>query len=246
VHGDPHPGNIRLLPEDKVSLIDFGIAASPPKRPKAFYQLMKQYWLAESEDQHDAGTLFRYYIQYYAYDLYQSLRRISRYATEQLHESFDLNAALEDLARTIFKEKGGVEQRERGIRDGRGGGMLNRLVNTNNRFGLIAKLDDADMMRGWSTYINVINKLGIKSLILPKVYSRVMPQVQREMPELEQEDENEVSLSTALEIVMSWLERVAGKDINLFQELVEKLRLREFSGNQSPAPIIPEEKTVSA
>ncbi len=242
VHGDPHPGNIRLLPGNKVSLIDFGIQATPPKRPKAFFQLMKQYWLAESEGKLDAGTMFRFSMNYYAHDLYQSLRRISRYASEQLHETFDLNQAIEEVARRIFQEKTTPAQVAQSAQENRTGQRMHEIVNANNRFGLIGKLDDTDILRGWTTYLNVLTVLGKRQLI-SRVYARAIPQVQRDMPELEGEDNSEVSLAAAIEIVMTWLERVAGRDIKLFQELVERLRLNDFFGDGS---MLPEEEKVHA
>lgn len=44
VYGDPHPGNIILLPDNKVALIDFGIIASKPSSHRAFYEWIKSYY----------------------------------------------------------------------------------------------------------------------------------------------------------------------------------------------------------
>src|SRR5262249_31655109 len=35
MQGDPHPGNIRLLPDNKVGIIDFGISAAAPEHKAA-------------------------------------------------------------------------------------------------------------------------------------------------------------------------------------------------------------------
>lgn len=242
IHGDPHPGNIRLMTDNKVGLIDFGVAANPPKRPKAYFQLMKQQWLSESEGRLDPGTMFRSNMNYYAHDLYQSLKRISRYATEQLHESFDLNQVIGEVAQKLFTEKLTPEQVATFGKEPRSTTKFNDIVNANNRFGLIGRLDDTDMMRSWTTYMSVLGALG-KRHLKASLLARVIPKLQQEMPELEQEDTEEVSLSTAVEIVMTWLERVAGRDMRLFQDLMDKLRLRDFFGNNPAVPLPIEEET---
>jgi len=43
VYGDPHSGNIILLPDNKVAFIDFGIIASSPISHMAFYKWVKSY-----------------------------------------------------------------------------------------------------------------------------------------------------------------------------------------------------------
>ncbi|MFA5602932.1 MAG: AarF/ABC1/UbiB kinase family protein, partial [Bacilli bacterium] len=44
IFGDPHPGNIILLPKNKIALIDFGIIASKPTSQEAFYLWTKSYY----------------------------------------------------------------------------------------------------------------------------------------------------------------------------------------------------------
>lgn len=43
VFGDPHPGNIKLLPDNKIGFIDFGIIAEKPTSQMAFYNWVKEY-----------------------------------------------------------------------------------------------------------------------------------------------------------------------------------------------------------
>ena len=52
IFGDPHPGNMILLPNDKVAFIDFGIISRKPSSQEAFYQFVQSYYhiLLGSED----------------------------------------------------------------------------------------------------------------------------------------------------------------------------------------------------
>ncbi len=42
-YGDPHPGNIKFLPGNKVGFVDYGLQAPAPKNKLGFYKLMIQY-----------------------------------------------------------------------------------------------------------------------------------------------------------------------------------------------------------
>ena len=44
VYGDPHPGNIILLPDNRIALIDFGIIADKPSSHLAFYKWVESYF----------------------------------------------------------------------------------------------------------------------------------------------------------------------------------------------------------
>lgn len=44
VYGDPHPGNIILLPNNRIALIDFGVIADRPRSHRAFYDWVKSYY----------------------------------------------------------------------------------------------------------------------------------------------------------------------------------------------------------
>ncbi len=44
VFGDPHPGNILILPDNKIALIDFGIISRRPTSRQAFYMWVKSYY----------------------------------------------------------------------------------------------------------------------------------------------------------------------------------------------------------
>ena len=52
VYGDPHPGNIILLSDDKIAFIDFGLIAKKPISQEAFYLWVKAYYevLSGSKD----------------------------------------------------------------------------------------------------------------------------------------------------------------------------------------------------
>ncbi|MDD3187781.1 MAG: AarF/ABC1/UbiB kinase family protein [Bacilli bacterium] len=76
VYGDPHPGNIMILPDDKIAFIDFGIVANKPLSQEAFYLWMKSYYdiLVGGEDY---GKLLESSYMCFCPDLINAFRRCS-------------------------------------------------------------------------------------------------------------------------------------------------------------------------
>lgn len=51
IYGDPHPGNIVLMPDNQIALIDFGIIADRPSSHQAFYDWVESYYdILKGED----------------------------------------------------------------------------------------------------------------------------------------------------------------------------------------------------
>ncbi len=74
VFGDPHPGNIILLRENRVALIDFGIVAQRPTSQEAFYLWVKAYYDVLTGNL-NYGRLFETTCMCFCPDLVNALRR---------------------------------------------------------------------------------------------------------------------------------------------------------------------------
>src|SRR5690606_6493385 len=76
VQGDPHPGNVKLLPGNKVGMIDFGISAKSPKEKAAFYALLAEY-AKVLRGEMDVPALFGQFLRFFVSDLYRALKKIT-------------------------------------------------------------------------------------------------------------------------------------------------------------------------
>lgn len=221
VQGDPHPGNIRLLPNNQVGLIDFGISARAPEDKASFFALIEAYNDLFSGTQ-TVADLFDKTLRFFVKDLYRALTTISKFMGEKAEKT--LTKQIGAIAERSFEQATGknIVQMEEGKEDL---ALIetNKMMNEGNKFGLILKLEDTSIMRSAQSFMTLLYSLGLYKKVLPKITERVIESVKLNYPEMTQ-DVTTVTMSEALETVSAWLERVAEKDPQLFKELSSKLR----------------------
>ena len=235
IQGDPHPGNIRLLPDNKVGMIDFGIAAPTPTNKSAFLGLVTGWNQIYSGD-YDITTLFEKFVRFFVNDLYRALKRLGNFGTrpnEAQPEENSYTRAMGKIAEQTFRKVVGNQDIKTLLEDGSVLRIMNQVVNKDNRFGFVLKLESSEILRASQTYITLVDTLGRRSEVLPKVFSETISRVQREHPDLFHQDDESLSVSQAIEIVNRWLERVATRDPALFQQLIKRVRVSD-SGVKPP------------
>lgn len=237
VPGDPHPGNIKLLTNNRVGLIDFGIAAHTPPDKAAFYGVIYE-WNELFSNNQNIGNLFEQFMRFFVRDLYRALRKLSTLSTTQTTEAEEsskqanFTQEVGKVAQEAFAGAIGTADLKPLLTDGRIVKLVNQMINKNNRFGLIIKLEATEILRAAQTYLTLIETLGRNHVVMPVVFDRVIRQVEHDYPELRHQQDDNVSVADALEIVSNWLERVAERDPALFRQLTERIRMK----TQTPAP----------
>ena len=239
IQGDPHPGNIRLMTNNRVGLIDFGISAPVPENKAAFFGLVEE-WNHLYSDGHNIVNLFEQFMRFFVSDLYRALKRLST-LSRRASEEDDANFTQEvgKVAQETFGKVIGERDIKPLLADGRILQIINQLINKDNRFGLVMRLEASETLRAAQTYITLVESLGRRNTVLPRVFSEVIARVDLEHPELRHQQDESMSVSDALETVSSWLERVAERDPALFSQLMKKIKLRA----SKPAPAIKETAT---
>lgn len=227
IQGDPHPGNIRLLPDNKIGVIDFGISAHSPKNKAAFFGLIEE-WNRLYTGNQTVANLFEQFIRFFVNDLYKSLKKLSSLGPDS-NQDEDYTREIGHLAQETFSKVIGTADIQPLIEDGRILQIINRVVNKENRFGLVMKLEATEILRASQTYMTLVESLGRRSQVLPQVFASVVADVRQNHQEVLHQSEDTTSVADALEIVSNWLERVAERDPVLFQQLVRRIRL----GNKS-------------
>ncbi len=225
IQGDPHPGNIRLLPGNKVGVIDFGIAAHTPKDKAAFFGVIEE-WNDLYKNGENIAGLFEQFMRFFVSDLYKALKRLSSLQQNKTDESSFTKQVGQVAEENLSTALGNSDVRSL-VKDGKALGAINGLINKNNRFGLVMRLEASEILRAAQTYITLIDSLGRRDVVMPRVFERVVNQVGQDHPELRHQTDDNMSINDAIEIVSTWLERVAERDPGLFQQLVRRITLKK-------------------
>lgn len=220
IQGDPHPGNIRLLPDNKVGLIDFGIFARTPKEKPAIFGLIEAYYSMYSGNL-DIANMFGQFMRFFSNDLYLALDRINKLLPSG-KQSDNLAREIGTIAAEGFEQNSGGRDVETMITDGSILSTLNKLTNKDNRFGIVMKIEDMDILRACQTYMTLVDSLG-EGPVLEKVFGRAIDHIKRYSPELTYQENNPMGINRAIEVISAWLERIAERDPGLFSVLSSKM-----------------------
>lgn len=225
IMGDPHPGNIRLLPDNKIGMIDFGISSNTPSDKEAFFKLLEGYDKMYKKSI-DAGDMFERALQFFVGDLYHALIKIGNFVggktlsdvTNIAGDSFEELTGIREIANNPDSDKNMLL-------------TANKIFNKGNRFGIVVKLENSDILRATQTFTSLVGALGRSQEVMGPAIEKVIETVKIQHPELMQSSKKETPLSEAIEIVTAWLERVAIRDPLLFQKLAKKIKNREDISN---------------
>jgi len=248
IQGDPHPGNVRLLKDNKVGMIDFGISAPTPKNKAAFFGVVRGWHEIYAGDL-NITKLFEQFMRFFVNDLYRALQRLSELSRKPLsdNEAENYTQTMGRIAHETFKKSVGVVDIRPMIEDGRIIQVINQLINKDNRFGLVLKLEASEILRASQTYVSLTEALGRRGVVLPKVFSGVVTYVEQAHPDLVHETDAPISVSDAIDTVSNWLERVAIKDPDFFSHLMQRIKLNSsHSRTKTTSQAIPTKQSSEA
>lgn len=219
--GDLHPGNVKLLPNNRVGIVDFGISARQPKTPNIFYTLLSQLTHVQ-DDGSTAGQMFVTYIKYFSYDLYLAFDRINR----QFSDRQNLTELITDYAQNIFNKQTNSNFRVADIKySTMFGAYVNQTVNEGNRFCIVTKVTEVELLRAVQTIVALIDSLELRELIA-NIFEEVYQRVTKNLPQFTREPANPLSLHEAVTSMDAWLGRLALKNPELF------LKIKFFMASQ--------------
>ena len=230
IMGDAHPGNVKLLGNNQIALIDFGISARSCSNQGAYLAIIREY------DQMSSGTfnvanLFASSLRLFGGELYRALNKVSKL----VGRDEDLNIELSKVIKTNFEILSGSEDLDTILKSPKAVMMFDRIANRNNRFGFSMKIEDAEMLRAVMSFVTLIDSLGVYREVMRDTYSKVIKQVNEVYPEIQTRPDPEITIGQSIDILYDWLERVASRDPALFRNLMRKLKLKReiLSGKNS-------------
>jgi predicted unusual protein kinase regulating ubiquinone biosynthesis (AarF/ABC1/UbiB family) len=220
-HGDPHPGNIKLLPNNKVALLDFGICAYAPADKQAFFALIKQYQKIFTGNFDLEGYTLAI-VDLFVKDLTSAVRSLDMYSHGRV--SKQLFAAITEAAGSFYHSS--MKDIDELLKSDKFAKIFNSVINEDNRFGFNIEIEQPEFMRATLMFIALVNSLGIKHEVLSVVYTNVV----NELSDTEfYTHKSRTNPDEAVAIIAEWLENVASRDIYLYQMLSSKISSRALN-----------------
>lgn len=217
IMSDPHPGNIVLLGDNKVALIDFGLVASAPIHRGAYLGMISQY-RALYEDRVDMGSLAVAMLAFYDYKLYEALSTVAKN-----HE------LMSSLSSYISRTTAGTLLRSNSLVNKK---LISQLflkeINANNRFGIRINSRDVVLQKAMHNYLSTVrmvcgenNRERYYSPIIKSALIATENDAYRLGVEESRYTKAEMSLEEAREIVLDWLSQIAENNQGMYSELTK-------------------------
>lgn len=266
IQGDPHPGNIRFLPDNKIGMIDFGISAPAPRNQAALFGVLEQWHLLYNENG-DVALLFEQFVRFFVNDLYRALKRLSTFMPPQhigiptvpaapgaeiapaisLGGGQDLLRDIGKIVQNMFDSALGARDVQTILNEGYVLEAFNQLVNRGNRLGLVVRLESSEILRAGQTYMSMVESLGRRHNVIPYVLADSVRRVATEHKDLVHLTDSPVSVTQAIDTINRWLERVAVRDPALFRQLLSRIdlsRARAAAAGHPAAPLAEAAPTI--
>lgn len=216
---DPHPGNIRLLPDDRVALIDFGLISPAPTNREAFAGIIHEFRLLY-EDNFQAGTFLAAMLAFFDTELHDALLVVAR------GRSRDYQLSLSGFAERFAADQTHGTALQHYLNDRRMMQVFMDLLNRDNRLGLRVAEENAMLQRSMMMYISIVRSLGEAhdGSVHFAVLHACLDAVDREIAAtgISQSPQHRAMTDVrALEVVTNWLATLAERDRGLYEYVVK-------------------------
>lgn len=223
--GDPHPGNIKLLPGNRVALIDFGLIAEAPSDRATLLDMMKEHAKMHAGE-FDVRAFSLVLLQQYASNLVRSIDVLSKSMSNPA-KVWEVLGEMANTAESVLESNRGVDL-QRMFDQGRFTSAFSQIINEGNRFGLRLHYDATTLLRASQMYIGLTHGLGRHKYVFLPAYQRVIAEVERNGLATPPENLKPLSFEQAVEVVSDWLDRIATTDPMLFDKVSGHLTKRRY------------------
>lgn len=222
IQADPHPGNLFLLPNNRVAIIDFGMSTRLAKHRGAFLRLLQQYKLYYKDDLsiEDFATTA---LAFLAPKLYEALRQadtIFKPAWDAVDQS-SLIQKVQQKATRLGVEELGEDAMEEFVERKMLFKLLMRVINKGNRFGFSFDLSSMSLMKAIQSYLSLLSQFDTETSIIPRVVNDVVAYAEGHTDQVADDKIFSLTPQEALEVLSSWFDKMARRDPWLMNELTK-------------------------
>jgi serine/threonine protein kinase len=231
-HGDLHPGNVRILPNNRVALLDFGIKAEPYKDsvvPAAVNKLVSDGKFLDGD--FDLVRILDAHFRLYMSSLYASIESLLQLQKVEMTEFF--NGLVASMGITI--DNASTEKRMEWLHVGPASMINDMLAGGSEQYGIEVRIKDQSTQRAITTQHALLKALGMRGATgLKPVYDVLCPRIMEERPELFSSKKT-VLPDIALENIYGWLEKLDSTNPDLARK-VRRMIDSTAKNKQVPTP----------
>ncbi|HUD10412.1 MAG TPA: AarF/ABC1/UbiB kinase family protein [Candidatus Saccharimonadales bacterium] len=198
VHADPHPGNIRLLDDSRIALLDFGAVDDTPVEVDIYRRLLGAV-IKAMDGTMTASEALDVYFATYAPRLYNAIEVTGRaLGLPPILPMFaEFSMGNKQAGEPLSKFKGSILA----LAD------INKLVNPNNRFALRSSFHNVSYARAAHTIMQTMQLLELETEMISSLHS-ISQRMQTQPDLFTAPQASNLSVVEAKEIVYGWLEKV--------------------------------------
>ncbi len=215
---DPHPGNVRLLPDNKVALIDFGLVSHAPTNRGAFagmiHQMRQLY-----ENNFEAGNFAVAMLAFFDVELHDALEKVASVRSQ------DYSASLSVFIKKYTAHRSAQATIQHYISDKQLLQLFRNVLNQDNKLGIRVSEENAMLQRSMIMFLSVIRTISdahdvrVYEPIVRSCIVAVDDEVCRRGI-VETGTLREMSEERAFEITANWLALLAEHDKRMYQSIM--------------------------
>src|SRR3990167_6536830 len=217
VQTDPHPGNIIILPGNRVALIDFGMPSALTGNRLAFYELLVQYQKFYSGSLAiEEFTLSA--LKCLAPELYTAIEQVDGLLTQRY------SLSIFDRLRSAVKEFFEDSNEKQAVNQMLEQKMIMKIlffgINKDNRFGFTFDLSATSIWKAVQTYFVLVGRFDPSGAPVLQVFNEVIWRANQNMSQIAGSPRAEMTPSEALETLSCWFDKISRNDPWLMSKLV--------------------------
>lgn len=206
---DPHPGNILILPNNKVALIDFGMAAVVTENRLALYELVFQYQAMYSGKLNiEEFTLTA--LKCLAPDLYKAIAQADTAVSEGFSE-FMFNK-LRVAVRDIFEDQHNRPYIDQMLARKQIMRILFFTINKGNRFGFSFDLSTTNLWKATQNYFVLMSKFEPEGYSVLQMFNDIIAFGKANPELILNSPQRELDPIEAVETLSYWFDKMARND----------------------------------
>lgn len=221
IFGDPHPGNIILLSDDKIAYIDFGLIANKPYSQEAFYLWVKSYYDILNGNP-NYGRLVETTCACFCTDLFNALKKCSS------HNDFfsSMSEALNKKAKLL---KNSNKSLENYLDNGHLFMAFTKFIDNKNALNLKIDMRNYQLLKSLQAFLCSISSIDERygnkqfSILMKESIEYALEYCEKFGIKNDLDVKTKYNINESYELLLENLSSLASGDEFLFQDICERM-----------------------